>query len=94
MFAETAFDRQHRLLAHGIGLLLIYAKRPNPHLLERIARRHGPDDLAIPSRMYPLFVDSLVAAVREHDPECDDTVEAAWRASVAPGIQYLHDFNA
>ena len=36
-FAETRFDRQDKLLQHGIALLLIYARRPNPGLLDRIA---------------------------------------------------------
>jgi hypothetical protein len=40
MFACTEFPRQHKLLKHALGLLIIYAKRPNPALLRRIALRH------------------------------------------------------
>ena len=36
-FANTRFELQDKLLQHGIALLLIYARRPNPGLLERIA---------------------------------------------------------
>ncbi len=41
MFGDTDFERQERLVKHGIALLLLYAKRGNPVLLERIAIRHG-----------------------------------------------------
>ena len=40
MFAHTEFERQNRLLKHALGLLIIFAKRTNPALLERIAERH------------------------------------------------------
>lgn len=93
MFAETRFDRQDRLLQHGLGLLLSYAKRSNPALLERLARRHGPDDLNVPTRLYPLFLESLLQAVRIHDPECDANVEAAWRAAATPGIEFMREFG-
>ena len=85
-FVETRFDRQDKLLQHGVALLLIYAKRPNPALLERIAERHGPGDLNIPARLYAPFVESFIATVREFDSACDDAIEAAWRAALAPGV--------
>ena len=88
-FARTDFSRQNKLLQHGLGLLLIYAKRPNPAMLERIAVCHGQDDLDVPPTQYPLFVDSLIAAVREHDPQCTPDVENAWRTSLAPGIAFM-----
>ena len=92
-FANTRFERQDRLLQHGVSLLLIYAKRPNPNLLERLAQRHGPGDLNVPARLYPLFVQSFLATVREYDPECDAAVEEAWQAALASGIAYMRDFK-
>jgi hemoglobin-like flavoprotein len=92
-FADTRFDRQHKLLQHGLGLLLSYAGRPNPHLLERIAERHGPTDLNVPEYQYPLFLESLLFAVRTHDPECTPAVEEAWTAALLPGVEYLEHFG-
>lgn len=89
LFAHTDFERQHKLLQHGLGVLLIYAKRRNPALLERIAVRHSRSDVAVDPSLYPSFVDSLVAAVRLHDPQWKEDVEMAWRAAVAPGIQFM-----
>ena len=89
-FTDTKFDKQDKLLQHGISLLLIYAQRPNPHLLSRIADRHGPGgDLKIPAVLYQPFVESFVATVRQFDPSCDAEVEAAWRTSLAPGVEYI-----
>jgi len=88
-FAETRFDRQDKLLQHGIALLLIYAKRPNPGLLDRIAERHGPGDLRIPARLFAPFTESFIASVRQFDPAFDAAVEAAWRAALAPGIAFV-----
>jgi hemoglobin-like flavoprotein len=90
-FARTDFERQNKLLQHGIGLLLIFAKRPNPALLQRIAERHGARDLDIPPALYPHFVESLVATVRQFDASCDGHVEAAWRTALRPGIDFMCD---
>ncbi len=89
MFANTRFERQHKLLKHSLGMLIIYAKRPNPALLERIAVRHSRADVGVPPDLYPCFVESLVHAVAEHDPEYGPLVDTAWRQVVIPGIEYL-----
>lgn len=88
-FAATDFDRQNKLLQHGIGLLFIFARRGNPTLLARIAERHSVRDLDIAPALYPHFVESLVATVREHDPAMTPEIEAAWRSAVAPGIAFM-----
>jgi len=88
-FAHTEFSRQHKLLKHALGLLIVYAKHPNPALLERIALRHARADADVPPEFYPYFVAALERAVAAHDPEFTPAVAAAWRASLAPGIAFL-----
>lgn len=88
-FAQTDFERQNKLLQHGLGLLFAFAKRRNPALLERIAARHAVDDLDIAPRYYAHFTESLVAAVREFDPACTKAVEEAWLQAMAPGIAFM-----
>ncbi len=90
-FATTDFQRQHKLLQHAIGLLLSYATqvRETPNLLERIATRHNRNGLNVDPKWYPCFVDTLVTTVKEHDPDFDDAVGAAWRSAVAPGIAFM-----
>lgn len=89
MFAATDFTKQTKLLQHGIGLLFVFAKRGNPAILDRIAGRHARTQVNVPADMYPLWVESLVATVREYDARCSPAVEEAWRQAVAPGIAYL-----
>jgi hemoglobin-like flavoprotein len=88
-FAHTDFARQYKALQHGLGLLMIFAKRKNPVLLERIAGRHGSADLDISPSLYPLFLDSLVATVKEFDPQFSPQIEDAWRRAVAPGVEFM-----
>jgi hemoglobin-like flavoprotein len=89
MFAKTEFPKQYKLLQHGLGLLLSYANRTDDTLLERIAARHSSSGIGVPPTMYPLFVNSLLATVRELDPKFDAEVEQAWREALEPGITYM-----
>jgi hemoglobin-like flavoprotein len=91
LFAGTDFERQNKLLRHAIGLLLIFPRQPDgePNLLSRIAERHSRQGLGIEPRLYPPFVDALMATVRTFDSEYTPAVEQAWRATVAQGVSYL-----
>ena len=88
-FSGTDFDRQHRLLRHGLGLLLIYAKRPNEALIDRIAVRHSRGDVDVPPDLYPGFLTALEEALEGHDPDFSPEVARAWRSALAPGIAYM-----
>jgi hemoglobin-like flavoprotein len=89
MFEGTEFPRQHKLLQHGIGLLLSYARAPDDTLLERIAARHSARGVDVHPPMYRHFVGSLLTAVRENDPSFDGDVEEAWREAIEPGLTFM-----
>jgi len=91
MFAGTDFDRQNRLLRHAIGLLLTFPNQPRsePTTLGRLAERHSRRDLNVHPSLYRPFIESLIATVREYDAEFNPEVEAAWRATLALGIEYM-----
>lgn len=89
MFENTEFPRQHRLLQHGLGLLLSYAKHPDDDLLERISARHSARGIDVRPEMYQYFVSSLLSTVAEHDPRYDDEVAAAWREAIRPGLDFM-----
>lgn len=91
MFAATDFERQNRLLRHAIGLLLNFPNQPRsePTILGRLAERHSRRDLDIHPALYKPFIDSLIATVREYDAEFNPKVEAAWRTTVALGVEYM-----
>jgi hemoglobin-like flavoprotein len=91
LFAGTDFQRQHKLLKHAIGLLLIFPNQSTsePTILTRVAERHSRRDLDIDPSLYPAFVDSLMQTVQQHDQEFTPDVERAWRVTMASGIEYM-----
>lgn len=90
MFGATKFERQHRLLRHALGLLIIYAKRENPALLERIAVRHSRHGgVGAPPDLYPNFVSTLLKALERHDPDFGPELAESWRRVMAPGVAYM-----
>jgi hemoglobin-like flavoprotein len=90
-FATTDFEQQAKLLRHAIGLLLIFPTQPpkEPSLLARLAERHSRRDLNIDPSFYRPFIESLIATVKQYDGEYTPAVEAAWRETVAPGVEYM-----
>lgn len=91
LFAGTDFTRQHKLLRHAIGTLLIFGHQPDaePNLLTRIAVRHSRAELGVKPEWYALFLDSLIDTVASCDPEFGPELEGAWRATTAKGIAYM-----
>jgi hemoglobin-like flavoprotein len=90
-FARTDFRVQRRVLKISLYMLMLAAEgRPTGRAhLEDIARRHSRAGLDIRPELYDLWLECLVAAVREHDPRFDADVERAWRAVLAPGIEVM-----
>ena len=43
----------------------------------------------MPPSLYPPFVDSLIATVRQYDPDFTPEVEEAWRRTVDKGVPYM-----
>jgi hemoglobin-like flavoprotein len=90
-FAKTDFDRQHRLVKHGIGLLINYNREPKaePNILTRVAERHRRGDIGVDPSLYPFFIESFINTARKFDPDFTPEVEAAWRAATAKGVAYM-----
>jgi len=54
-----------------------------------IATRHDRRHLDIRPEYYDLWLESLIATVRETDPEFDPSVEESWRSVLAYGVEYM-----
>ena len=91
-FVGTDFIRQKRMLQASLQLLLVAAqddgKRPTPYL-DEVAARHSASQMAIGAELYDLWLDSLLATVREVDPSWGPEVEQAWESVMTVGIAYL-----
>ena len=91
LFANTAFERQHKLLRHAIGLLLSFPGQAEkePNILARVAERHSRRELGIDPSHYPPFLETLIHTVKRYDPAFTPAVEQAWRATLAAGFAYM-----
>lgn len=91
-FAHTDFVRQKRALAASLHLLLLVAQDPGKdaaRYLGEVAERHSSRQLNIGAELYDLWLDSLLATVREFDPQFGPAVERAWEDTVSIGIRFL-----
>ena len=91
-FLGTDFVRQKRMLQASLQLLLVAAqddgKRPTPYL-DEVAARHSASQMAIGAELYDLWLDSLLATVREVDAAWSPQVAEAWESVMTVGIAYL-----
>lgn len=91
-FAHTDFTRQKRALRASLYAMLLAAsdegKGPERYLRE-LAESHSSRKLSIGAEFYDLWLDSLLATVKELDPEYSPEVEKAWERVMMVGIDYL-----
>jgi hemoglobin-like flavoprotein len=92
-FRNTDMERQTRMLADSLYVLanaaLSQEGSPGRASLPFIAERHSRRDLDIPPHLYDHWLACLLETARRHDPEFDPTIEAAWRATLGWGIEYM-----
>jgi hemoglobin-like flavoprotein len=92
-FEDTNMGHQKQMLAESLTEMREFFLKPedNPYLVT-LARIHGVRGREISSELYDVWLDSLVAAVEEHDPEFVPYVALAWRVVMAPGIAFMRFF--
>lgn len=89
-FSGTDMSRQKTMLHDSLLSLVDFNRsRRLTEQMARLSRVHSRSGQDIPAHLYTLWLDALLATVREFDPEFSDTVDVAWRLSLAPGIAYL-----
>ena len=89
-FRDTNMEAQREMLRVSLDHMVYYAiDREETSEIARVADAHSRSRADVPVGMYSLWLDSLLATVSQFDPEYDDEVEAAWRAALAPGIDYM-----
>lgn len=90
-FSGTNFKTQTRVLKTSFYMAILACdKNTEAQLyLERIAERHNRRGLDIKPELYDLWLDSMIATVREHDPKYSDEIERVWRSFMQPAIDYM-----
>jgi len=66
-----------------------YFNRKPDHLLVKFAAQHSRSRLGIEPRLYRHWLDSVLLAVKAHDPKCDENVLEAWRRILTPAIEFM-----
>jgi hemoglobin-like flavoprotein len=90
-FVDTDFRRQRRVLKISLYMMMLAAEgklEADLHL-ERIARRHSRAELRIRPELYDLWLECLLRAARESDPQFGAETEAAWRVILRRGIEFM-----
>jgi hemoglobin-like flavoprotein len=92
-FRNTDFPRQARVLADSLYMMAVAAQLEHDAAawaeMDRLASRHDRTGLDIRPGLYDVWLDCLLRAVSRHDPEYSRDIEAAWRETLAVGIEYL-----
>jgi hemoglobin-like flavoprotein len=89
-FAKTDFERQKKVLMTSLAFMSSFSASGVPNVVvEKIAESHSRGGLDIAPPLYDLWLECLVDTVREFDREFSPDVEAAWRGTLRPGIEYM-----
>lgn len=92
-FQGVDLKRQARVLEDSLYVVAVAVQGEEGSLargdLPRIAERHSRRDLDVRPELYDAWSDCLVDTAREHDPEWTDAIAAAWRETLAFGVEYM-----
>lgn len=92
-FRQTDFTRQTRILADSLYAMAVVAQgeRESPAWVEmdRLGRQHSRGQLDIRPEYYDVWLDSLIKAARQYDPEFTPALETSWRETLRSGIDHM-----
>lgn len=90
MFAHTNMSVQKTMLHDSLLMMVEYYRSAavSEHM-QRVARIHSRAQQDIAEDLYDTWMESLLRALSEFDPDYDDQVADAWRAVLRPGIDYM-----
>ena len=92
-FRGVDLKRQARVLEDSLYVVAVAVQGEEGSLargdLPRLAERHSRRDLDIRPELYDLWAQCLVETAGEHDPLWSDDVAAAWRETLAVGVEYM-----
>lgn len=92
-FRGVDMVRQVRVLEDSLYVVAVAAQGEEGSLargaLPQLAKRHSRGELDIRPGLYDVWVECLVETARAHDPQWADDVAAAWRDTLAAGVEYM-----
>ena len=95
VFSTTDMSRQLLMLEESLLYMIAFSKSQiSSHRLQDLAKYHGRSNMNIPDRLFDVWLECLLATLRERDPEFDLDTELAWRVTFAPGLAYMKSHSA
>jgi len=90
-FQHTDIKKQKREVKASLHLAMETIVRAESDFsdLSKITKLHGPDELDIPPRLYFLWLESLIYAVKKCDRQFDEVIEWVWRDAMQGVIDYM-----
>ncbi len=91
-FADTDFDRQKKVLQDSLFVMMVSAGTTSGAAykeLSKLGERHSRNQRDIKPEWYDVWLECLMKAVAENDPEFAPGIETAWRESLKSGIDFL-----
>ena len=88
IFRNTDMEIQKVMLVTSMAYMTS-AYDNKSSFLSNIAERHNKNNLNIKPHLYPLWLDSLIAAAKLTDPLFSIHTEKMWREILQPGINYM-----
>jgi len=85
LFERTDFSKQRLALRRGISVAISFAAGSGivARTTEHMARVHSRDGRTpVTPGLYPYWIDSLIRAITENDPEITATLIARWREAM------------
>jgi hemoglobin-like flavoprotein len=92
LFANTDMGRQSLALRRGISAAISHAGGSTlaQRTMSEMARAHSRSGRApVPAALYPYWLESLLKAVAEHDPQCNAALLQRWRVAMERTIAYF-----
>ncbi|WOX04366.1 globin [Microbulbifer pacificus] len=89
LFANTNMAAQRHLLRNGIMQLVLHARGMPDTKLRALGCSHSRTGFNIRPEWYGLWLDALLATLRQYDPQFDETTALCWRRAIGPGIEVI-----
>ncbi|MCX7009115.1 MAG: hypothetical protein NTY53_18015 [Kiritimatiellaeota bacterium] len=89
-FAHSNPGKPKEMLRLSVSIAAaFYFNRKPELLLAKFAELHSLRHLDIEPHLYAHWLNSVLAAVKLHDPKCDERVLSAWRNILTPAIEFM-----
>jgi hemoglobin-like flavoprotein len=92
-FKNTDFVQIKLLLRQGVNCVIMYAEGvfAGEFCLEELRISHNRKHMNINPKYYPYWIQSLIQAISELDPQYTPELGELWREVVTPGVTFLGD---